>query len=307
MSDVTIVMYHYVREVQNSPYPKIKGLEFAAFKRQLDYLGKHYQFVTAEEVIGSVKGGAALPENACWLTFDDGYKDHIDYVLDELLARGIQGSFFPPVRPIKESVMLDVNSVHFVLACADMKDVVPTVNAFAMAQGIEKSTLDKWWQALGKADHLDTAEVVYVKRLLQHALPENIRGHVTTQLFEKYVGVSQQTFAESLYMSEQDLRKLTDSGMYVGCHGYNHYWLNEESYENQEKDIKQSLDFLQHVGAPITDWIMCYPYGGWNNDTLALVKKYGGAVGLTTQAAVANVNNMNPLLLPRMDTIDFPR
>ena len=36
-----------------------------------------------------------IPENSCLLTFDDGYKDHIDYVLPELMKRKLQGSFFP--------------------------------------------------------------------------------------------------------------------------------------------------------------------------------------------------------------------
>ena len=40
MSNLTIVIYHYVRKIKNSNYPKIKGLEIAGFKRQLDYLEK---------------------------------------------------------------------------------------------------------------------------------------------------------------------------------------------------------------------------------------------------------------------------
>ena len=43
MSKLTIVMYHHVREIKNSKYPKIKGLEFVGFKRQLDYLEKKWR------------------------------------------------------------------------------------------------------------------------------------------------------------------------------------------------------------------------------------------------------------------------
>ena len=41
---VTIVMYHYVREIKNSRFPDINGLEFDAFCRQLDYLNENYSF-----------------------------------------------------------------------------------------------------------------------------------------------------------------------------------------------------------------------------------------------------------------------
>ena len=33
MSKLYIVMYHYVRELQKSRYPEIKGLEYALFKQ----------------------------------------------------------------------------------------------------------------------------------------------------------------------------------------------------------------------------------------------------------------------------------
>ena len=49
MSSLTIVMYHYVREIKDFAYPRIKGLEFEGFKRQLDYLESNYKIITAEQ------------------------------------------------------------------------------------------------------------------------------------------------------------------------------------------------------------------------------------------------------------------
>jgi len=109
-------MYHYVRPIKNSQYPGIKGLELEGFKRQLDYLSDRYSLITAEELIAYSLGREDLPINACYLTFDDGYKDHIEYVMPELLARNIQGSFFPPAYAIEKREMLDVNAIHFILA-----------------------------------------------------------------------------------------------------------------------------------------------------------------------------------------------
>jgi hypothetical protein len=51
MSELTIVMYHYVRPIVGSKFPGIKGLEFEGFKRQLDYLNEHFNIVTTEQVI----------------------------------------------------------------------------------------------------------------------------------------------------------------------------------------------------------------------------------------------------------------
>ena len=98
MNKLTIIMYHYVREIENSKYPKIKGLEFSAFKRQLDFLENNFEIIDVQKLLDFASSSKNLPENSCLLTFDDGYKDHIEYVLPELLKRKIQGSFFPTFR-----------------------------------------------------------------------------------------------------------------------------------------------------------------------------------------------------------------
>ena len=101
MTKLKIVMYHYVREIEGSAYPNIKGLEIAGFRRQLDYLSKNYSMITAEQLLSFAIGEEKkLPLNACLLTFDDGFKDHIQYVLPELKLRNLQVSFFPPARPV---------------------------------------------------------------------------------------------------------------------------------------------------------------------------------------------------------------
>ena len=113
MNKLSIVMYHYVRPIQGSSHPRIRGLEFEGFKRQLDFLSEKYTLITAEQLISYARASGDLPSNACYLTFDDGYKDHIEFVLPELLTRGIQGSFFAPVDAVENREMLDVNAIHF--------------------------------------------------------------------------------------------------------------------------------------------------------------------------------------------------
>jgi len=119
MNDLTIVMYHYVRPIKKSKFSNIKGLELDGFERQLDHLSKNYSIVSTEQVINAVKYSKPLPNNACWLTFDDGYKDHFKYVLPELLIRNLHGAFFPPRVAIEEDQVLDVNLIHHILSCAE--------------------------------------------------------------------------------------------------------------------------------------------------------------------------------------------
>ena len=82
MSKINIVMYHYVRNIKESRYPNIKGLEYELFKEQIEWMSKNYQFVTIEDIIGCYETGESLPSNAMLLTFDDGY---IDNLFDKLI------------------------------------------------------------------------------------------------------------------------------------------------------------------------------------------------------------------------------
>ena len=61
---LSIVMYHYVRDLARSRYPGIKGRDLAAFRRQLDHIARHYTVVTAAAVIEAAQGGEPLPTNA---------------------------------------------------------------------------------------------------------------------------------------------------------------------------------------------------------------------------------------------------
>ncbi len=308
MSQLTIVMYHYVRDISQSRYPKIKGLETTGFRRQLDYLCANFNIVKAEDVIACVTQQKPLPEKSCFLTFDDGYKDHITHVLPELLSRNIQGSFFPPVKPIVEREILDVNRIHFVLAAAnEYSMLVDDVNSLCLERGISESDLMSYRNQYAIPSRMDIADVMYIKHMLQHVLPESIRNDIASVLFQKYVKISEKEFAEELYLSVEETKNLVYNGMYVGSHGYKHLWFNKENIVSQRSEIDTSLKFLNDVGARTKDWIMCYPYGAYNADTLGVLKERECALGLTTKVGMAEVTESGALELSRYDTNDFPQ
>ena len=308
MNKLTIVMYHYVRPIIGSKFPGIKGLELDGFKRQLDYLTENFTIVSTEEVVNVIRKGAKLPNNACWLTFDDGYKDHYKFVLPQLLNRNLHGAFFPPRVAIEDDVVLDVNSIHHILSCcSNIDELVSKLNAHCLSAGISNKKISLFYEDLAVANRFDDANTIYVKRMLQHALPEELRSSITENLFQEFVGLSVEDFSKELYMSIDEVQSLVKSGMYVGSHGSMHYWLDKISSEEQEKDIKESLNFLEHVGAATKDWVMCYPYGAYNDVTLSLVKKHGASLGITIDFGVANLKADNLFALPRLDTNDFPQ
>lgn len=228
-SKVTIVMYHYVRDLANSKYPKINGLSTNLFIEQICYLEKHYNFITMEMLIDSIYNHSTLPLNSVLLTFDDAYIDHYNTVFPILLEKNIQGSFYVPVRAIEKNKVLDVNKIHFILASIKkMDDLIK--RTFYELDILRKEhyleTNEFYFNKLGVASRMDTKEVIFFKRLLQKELPESIRSYITDELFMEFVGIDESDFSKELYMNREQLQQLLQKGMHIGNHGYNHTWLN---------------------------------------------------------------------------------
>ena len=58
---LTVIMYHYVRPIADSQYPRIKGLEVKDFEGQLDYLQRHYNLTSMQDVLDAASGAKPLP------------------------------------------------------------------------------------------------------------------------------------------------------------------------------------------------------------------------------------------------------
>ena len=307
---ITIVMYHYVRDLKHSRYPKIKGLDIRLFKEQIGYLLKHYNIITMETLIDCIQNKTTLPKKSALLTFDDGYSDHFKYVYPILDKYNIQGSFFPPAKILAENKILDVNKIHYILASDNDKSIIVKEIENELHYYRKDFNLLKfsdYYNKLASPSKYDTAEVVFIKRMLQVELDEHIRKNITNTLFEKFIDLDEKSFCNELYMNLNQLKYLLNNGMHIGSHGYNHYWLGSLNKSDQQLDIDRSLDFLSTIGVNTNNWTICFPYGDYNNTTLEILKKSNCALGLTTNVNIADIGKFNRFTLPRLDTNDLPK
>lgn len=311
---LTIVMYHYVRDIAASAYPGIKGLEINDFKGQIEYLLQHYQPVRAEQLLAYLaEPSQNFPDNGFLLTFDDGYSDHYENVFPVLKQHGLQGCFFPPAQAILERKALDVNKIHYILACSNNiaelnQQLFTLLDTYrdGHSESSDLLTRDAYIEQFGIANRFDSAEVILFKRLLQRELPENIRSEITQTIFAEVVGLSDTDFANQLYMTLEQLQTMHQQGQWIGGHGYAHNWMSHLSDEQQQTDIQATIAFLQQIGVSEDKLSYCYPYGAYNENTLDILKQNNFKLGFTTQALLADIHPENALTLHRLDTNDLP-
>ena len=307
---VTIVMYHYVRDLAHSRYPEIKGLDVRFFEEQLCFIQKNFQVIRMEELLEAYESEdvSGLPERPLLLTFDDGYIDHYTVVYPLLKKFGMQGSFFPNAKAVKEHKLLDVNKIHHILAVAPLDELVQECYQALdqyREEGGELPSNEQIFQELAVPNRWDPGEVIFVKRLLQNYLPEEFRGEMATRLFEKYVGMREENFARELYMNRDQIYCMKQGGMFFGLHGYDHYWLGKLSQKQMQEDVDQALAYFSDV-MDTSSWVMNYPYGNYNQNVVDYIQSQGCRLGLTVEARDADLMADDRYLLPRWDTNDLP-
>lgn len=308
MSELYISMYHYTRDLKHSRYPEIKGLDVNLFREQIAFMKSNFNIVTMEQVLEAISTKNKLPEKALLLTFDDGYADNYNVAMPILEEYGVQGSFFIPGKTFTTHQLLDVNKIHYVLASANIYNLLEDLKKemdYYRGQEFQYAPTEELFAKYAVATRFDIKETVFVKQMLQTVLPEKLRNIISSKLFAKYVGVTEEQLAYELYMSEEQIRTMKRHGMFIGIHGYDHYWLGNLSVEQMENDISLALDALDEF-VDRKQWVMNYPYGNYNKDVLAYISKEGACLGLTTEVRLADIDKDNPLELPRLDCNDFP-
>src|SRR5712691_6277952 len=71
-----VVMYHYVRDLPKTLFPRLKGMMPDAFAMQIANLQRRYEVATLEAALDFLAGRYRPARDLVLLTFDDGLKEH---------------------------------------------------------------------------------------------------------------------------------------------------------------------------------------------------------------------------------------
>jgi peptidoglycan/xylan/chitin deacetylase (PgdA/CDA1 family) len=303
----TIVMYHVVRRGSGLA-AALKGLDADEFLGQLQYIRTHYTPVGLFDLVAAAEAAQSLPPRPIVLSFDDGYAGQRDVVFPLLCDTGTPAAFFPVASSMLDGRVLDVNKIQLILSRS--RDVEPIIGAIDQAVDREAQTgglsragyRDRWWIA----SRWDPPEIVYAKRMLQHALPERVRGRLVDDLFGRLVSQDERAVAAELYMTAGDVREMSRAGMTIGAHGDRHLRLSTLSRDEQAAEIDGALRVLDAVERARPGFAYCYASGDYSDESIALLRARGCSIALTTRPDLARIVRDQLLALPRIDTNDLP-
>ncbi len=251
---ITSVMYHYVRPIEQS---SLRYLAVDDFIRQLDWLaGSVGDFISADEW-EKAKAGENI--EGVLLTFDDGLKDHMDYVFPILQAKGIFAIFFVSSSPLVSKNMLAVHLTHKLLSLGRSEEILDFFKV-QIPQSIWPK-LHAGPAAKAYTKHLDLDTNVTIKKIVNYLFADFNLSEVLDLVSEKFISTTLANLTENWYMSEHELKLIAAAGMKIGSHANSHRLLSILSNDEIYYELSQSKMVLEAtLGVKIDEF--CYPYGG---------------------------------------------
>lgn len=303
----TIVFYHYVRDVERTPFSGIKALSVADFAAQLDWLQARFDVVDGPTFERTVLTGTGFARPSTLLTFDDGFIDHYEHVFPLLHDRGLGGIFFlAGVTLGRRPALLNVHKTHFLLSQLGADQFATELVAALEREGVVVPQ-GRGGEREGVYRY-DEAPDVWIKRILNYETRHAVADRVLSTLFEHHVGEID-PFARALYLSAGQVREMTQGGMTFGFHTETHPVLSRLDRERQRAELRDGPSIIRDLTGQ-HGVSFCYPYGlshTYNADTLSVLEECGYTMAFNTVRREAVVGQEQRYELPRFDTRDVAR
>ena len=304
-NSLSIIMYHYVQK-RNHFNKGLKFLKVKDFINQLDYLKKNYVMLNPEEAKEKLLEKKLFKKRYCWLTFDDGYKEHYDIVFPELEKRNIKASFFPTIKPITHNIILEVNKIQLILGRIDKITILKEIKKYYNIKLKYKISFEDYVSRIKLSNQFDDKQTTLIKQLLQKITPEKHRFNLNNLLLNKYFKRNQKEISKKIYLSKKNLIEMSNCGHEIGIHSYDHPHFDYLDEKKQKLQINKSINFLKNNKLPIQNLTINYPYGAYNKITEKILKNINNIkFGVTIDSKIIYTKKNDLMYLPRIDTVDY--
>ncbi len=243
---LTVLAYHRIIDPFTPDFDTFKpnvSATPAEFAAQMDFMSRHFQIISIAELIAWLQGQHQLPPNAALITFDDGYRDNLDYALPVLQARKLPAVIFLATDYIGQCVPFfwDFTAYCFFHTSAD-KANLPELGWQHWSEAKSRGDIMlKWLEALKKLP--DAGKWTAIKQL-----PERLN-----------VTVPDDAFAH-LHLTWDEVRTLVAAGVDMGAHTQSHPVLTRVSLEQARTEVAGSKARVEaEIGKPVTTF--AYPNG----------------------------------------------
>lgn len=269
-----VLMYHRILPVSDPRYASEEpGMIVTpdSFRQQLRIIKQLFTVVSLSEWSQRQAQGKPLPQRACAITFDDGWRDNFEYALPILQQEQIPATVFAVAG------MIGTNTQFWPNRLARLLHHTPNDRK-------EKRSFD-WLQALphySNAGAPSREEIAALVNACKRFSDVELYAHLDRMEEETGLGTQQ----EPALMSWSELQQMQATGLVeIGSHTCHHTRLVEGLTEkNLHAEIVDSRRRLENeLNKPVT--LFCYPNGDFSPAAATLVSQHYTAA-VTTQYGI---------------------
>ncbi|HEY3684826.1 MAG TPA: polysaccharide deacetylase family protein [Streptosporangiaceae bacterium] len=240
-----------------------------AFARQLATLRRHATVVPLRPALDAVRAGRRLPPRAVALTFDDGYRDHLDLAVPILRGFRMPATFFLVTGFCAQRSRIWWEELGWAFGAATATTLTwDGVTYDLAAPGVRDRTraaVAEALKALTAADRLAAVE-----ELAARLAPRGTRP------------------GPEVFADWDAARALRDAGHAIGSHTATHPVLARETAPDQARELAGSREELERELSVAAD-VLAYPNGraaDYDVDTLESAVRAGYRFALTTETGL---------------------
>ncbi|MCP4264242.1 MAG: polysaccharide deacetylase family protein [Candidatus Brocadiaceae bacterium] len=297
-----IICYHYIYSEENSYFRR--GVNTDQFREHLEYLKDNYEIIHFSEIPEE-----ETDRRMCIVTFDDGLKECYTKVFPLLRQMNAKAVFFICSKVYNQKSVLTVQKAHMLTHRLGSDEFR---NKFYAVLNERYKHIERKFPTGVNFDEIYPYDTVVVRKFkldMNYTLPVNVVDDVISNILQDTYGLSESIIADDIYMTDGQLKEMCQSELVeIGAHTHSHYLMSRLSRDDQAREIKLSVEYLQeNLGCtmPIT---FSYPFGRkgtYNQLTKDILSDDGRIQWACNMQRKVNMSLADRLDIHRFDVNDF--
>ncbi len=286
MTAVRNFLFHRVSPVRDLWWDP---MSVELFEKCIKYISSKYTVVTIESLQTIDFNNSKF--SYATISFDDGYKDNIEYALPILNKYNVKASFYVVTNCIEYNIPTWTHILEYLFLNSKNFKVSLEFDFLPMELKVNELNSRK-------------EKIEYVKKLkpVLKKMSHEKRELVLKEVANAFNDVE----LPKLMMNWDDLKMLIDFGHEIGSHTVTHSMLGTMKKEEEIRDeLEISAETIKNkLGkAPIT---ISYPVGSYNDESIMLSKLVGYKIGLSVKQDVYYPEKDNLFEIPRIELYNEP-
>ena len=266
----TVISYHRVVEhLEESSRSSISPMLISTrmFEQHLDWIGRHYEFVSLDEIGSRLETGTGSTRPTAAVSFDDGYSDVYHNAFPLLVKKGIPAAVFVVTGLVGTQQMQIHDKLYLLLK-----------SAFSNAKQTSRQVVELLQNAdivMPKTETIGRMQpnAFFVMAALLDDVPQTQVNRMI-EVLEARFGLGDGRYDGLSSLNWEMLQEMQSAGMTIASHTRTHALLTNESKEKIiEETTRSRRDLEDRLSVKVNHF--AYPDGRHNADATAAVAAAG--------------------------------